>query len=55
MLFSWSSEGEAGSAGLKPVPGQAGPLLPRVGCSGELVERQRLLSVGQTFLCLLQE
>lgn len=39
VLFQ-SGEGElAPLAGLKPVPGKAGPLLPRLGCSGELMGR----------------
>lgn len=37
VSFPRSGEGDLASlAGLKPVPGQAGPLLPRPECSGEL-------------------
>lgn len=66
VCFSQSGEGDLASlAGLKPVPGQAGPLLPRLECSGELVGRwcfpagvsspSCALRVGQTFLCPPQE
>lgn len=40
VVFFQSGEGElAPLAGLKHVPGKAGPLLPRLGCSRELMGR----------------